>query len=206
MKARNNICGFSLIELMIVMVLIALFLVMAAPSIRTYLENTKVRNVPESIAAGIQMAKLHAVKNNRLTEFVLANVTAAGVFNTCTGNNDCNGWIVREVGPPVVQVETFTWGPGGHDWATVRAIAIDTQNAPANAVTFNGVGQRVANTVGVAPIASVVSMAQINVDSTTGMAGVVPLRVEVGLARGVRVCAPHLFATNPADPKACIGS
>jgi type IV fimbrial biogenesis protein FimT len=199
MKTAGKILGFTLIELMIVVALFAFLLLMAAPSIGVYLENSKVRTTPESIVAGMQMARFHAIKTNHRTQFALT--TAADSTN--------NGWVVREEIPAatpadaatVVTIETFVWGAGGKNWTTVNAVATDAGGNPANAVTFNGMGQPVAtNTAWAAPAALANSIAQINVTSNTGMEGVIPLRINVG-ARGIRVCAPHLDTTG--DPKAC---
>ncbi|MDR0247032.1 MAG: hypothetical protein LBI16_01360 [Burkholderiales bacterium] len=94
MKADNNIHGFLLTELMIVVALLVLFLAMSVPSIQAYLEISKVRNVPESIEKGMQIARFNALKTNHLTQFVLttAVVNGAAVIN---------GWAVREEIPAI---------------------------------------------------------------------------------------------------------
>ncbi|MCL2309596.1 MAG: prepilin-type N-terminal cleavage/methylation domain-containing protein [Proteobacteria bacterium] len=207
MKTGNNIRGFSLIELMIVVALVAFFLLMAAPSFRLYLENSKVRNVAESIEKGMQIAKFNAIKTNHLTEFVL---TQAGGVN--------NGWIVREQVPSaipanpatVTQVETFVWGAGGKNWVTVNTTAVDAQSGGANAVTFDGMGQlQATNTAWTGPVALANPIAQVSVTSSSGMTGTFPLRVQVGLSNvanptnstSTRVCRPDLLLTT--DSRGC---
>ena len=56
--------GFTLIELMIVVTLLALMMMLAAPSISIWLQNLKVRNVGESIVNGLQLARMEAIRRN----------------------------------------------------------------------------------------------------------------------------------------------
>ncbi|MDR2710664.1 MAG: prepilin-type N-terminal cleavage/methylation domain-containing protein [Burkholderiales bacterium] len=205
MKTRKSIQGFSLIELMIAVALLAIFLVMASPSIRTYLENSKVKNVAESIESGMQKARFNAINHNHLTQFVMTARSGAG-------NND--EWIIREqipptppnINPTAQEVETFVWGSGGSNWTTVNAPARDSGNGAANAVTFDGMGKIVSNTNWTAPTtattgpaASANRIAQVQVSSSTGMTEVAQMNVNVGV-RGIRVCSPSLPTT---DPKYC---
>jgi type IV fimbrial biogenesis protein FimT len=190
MKARNNIWGFSLIELMITVALIAILLLAATPSIQVYLENRKIRNVAESIVAGMQKARTHAVINGRPTEFAL---------NTGTG-----AWVINDFDatriPQWQTVELFVFGPGGHNWTSIQinnVFLTDLTVSTTPRITFNSIGRVMPNNLR-APIPP---LQRLDVARTTAMADVLLLRVEANAARGIRVCAPHLDGTG--DSRAC---
>ncbi|MDR2710913.1 MAG: prepilin-type N-terminal cleavage/methylation domain-containing protein [Burkholderiales bacterium] len=179
MKTRKNIRGFSLIELMIVVALITLFLVAAVPSIRLYLESTKVRNVAESIERGLQRTKFYAVKNNVPVEFVLN--TAAQSWTI---------WQLDTTATPAKQtllLETFVWGDGtrGHGWTAVSAgvipaTALDDGQAR---VTFGkGSGWLLRKNLSAATVPPK------NITVTSAMEGTRRLQVDVLMTGGVRVC------------------
>ncbi|MDR0770964.1 MAG: GspH/FimT family pseudopilin [Burkholderiales bacterium] len=195
MRTSNKIQGFTLIELMIVVAFIAILLLLATPSIRVYLENSKVRNVAESIAAGMQKARAHAINRGMPTE-IFINTNAAAGF-----------WTINELDttttpPAPTLVETFTWGPNGHNWGSIQINNVALVDSSANAtprVTFNSIGRIMSSNL----LAPTSPLLRLDVGRTPAMNGVLPLRVEAGAARGIRVCAPHLDGRTPPDPKAC---
>lgn len=63
--------GFTLIELMIGIVIVAILAAAALPSFRTMLQNSQIRNAAESISSGLQRARAEAVARNTNVAFVL---------------------------------------------------------------------------------------------------------------------------------------
>jgi type IV fimbrial biogenesis protein FimT len=61
-KIRHR--GFSLVELMVVVIIIAIIAAIAIPTFRTWIRNTRVRTTADSIVAGFQMAKNESLRRN----------------------------------------------------------------------------------------------------------------------------------------------
>lgn len=110
--------GFSLIELMIGVAIMAVLIGFALPSFRSMIRNTHTRNAAESIQNGMQRARSEAVKLNTNVSFVLAADSS---------------WTVSVVAPPTV-IESKPSSDG----------AINVQRAvlPAasTSITFNSMG------------------------------------------------------------------
>ena len=69
--ARQRLRGFSLIELMVGLAILGVLLAAGAPSFRTWLNNTQIRNAAEAIQNGLQQARAAAVQRNSLVVFTL---------------------------------------------------------------------------------------------------------------------------------------
>ncbi len=59
--------GFSIIEIMTSIVILAILLVIAMPQYFSYLQNQQIRSMSEGIAAGLQFARAEAVTRNTLS-------------------------------------------------------------------------------------------------------------------------------------------
>lgn len=67
--------GFSLIELMIAIALLALVLALGMPGYKSWMQNTRIRNAAESMLNGLQVARMEAVQRNHSVKFVLTTGT-----------------------------------------------------------------------------------------------------------------------------------
>ena len=103
--------GFSLIELVIGLSVLAILIAFAIPGMRTWLQNSSVRTTTESIQNGLQLARSEAVRRN-----VFATYAQSGT-----------AWTVTAGGTPV-------------QTGTAEAAGTATVTASQNAVTFSGVG------------------------------------------------------------------
>lgn len=56
--------GFTLIELMVGITLLAILLLIAMPDIQTYFRNSKIRKTAESFAADVMAARIEAIRTN----------------------------------------------------------------------------------------------------------------------------------------------
>ena len=110
MHSRKQ-AGFSLIELVIGLAVLAILIAFAIPGMRTWLQNSSVRTTAESIQNGLQLARSEAVRRN-----VFATYAQSGT-----------GWSVTAGGTPV-------------QTGTTEAAGTATVTASQNAVTFSGVG------------------------------------------------------------------
>ncbi len=161
LKSRS--AGFTLVELMIGIVLLALLSAIAMPSYNAWMQNTQIRATSESILNGLQRARAEAVKRNISVEFVLGANSA---------------WIVQVPGVEVIESKPSTG-------TTVSNIV---QPAGATTITYDNFGN--VAPLGNADGSPMVS--QFDLDSTTLAAGEsTPLRVMIGAGGSAKMCDPH---------------
>ena len=65
--------GFTLIELMVTVAIVAILTLIALPNLATWMANSRVRTTAEVMQNGLRTAQAEAVKQARQTEFVLSN-------------------------------------------------------------------------------------------------------------------------------------
>jgi type IV fimbrial biogenesis protein FimT len=165
---KHKSAGFTLIEMMIVVVILAIVSSMAYPSFREMIINSQVRNATESIVNGLQKARAEAVARNTNVSFILGAGTS---------------WTVSVVNPAST-IETRNSSEGSAI-VTLTAVAQDLVTA-ATSVTFNNFGGIVNPTTDIARL-----------DITAPNANK-PLRVQILAGGTARMCDPSLsVTTNP---------
>ena len=65
--------GFTIIELLVGLTLLAVLIGLGAPAMSSYLQTSKLQSVAASYYSGVQMARAEAIRRNARTEFVLTN-------------------------------------------------------------------------------------------------------------------------------------
>jgi type IV fimbrial biogenesis protein FimT len=193
LAARVTPRGFTLIELMLALAILALLLLLGMPSFTTFLRNSEIRSTAESIVNGLRTASAEAARQNAQVRFTLAGAgDASWAINLV--DPDTNALVE----PPIQQYTSREAGTNTR---------VATTPADRVAVTFTGLG-RVANQ-GALPSDHV---QMIDIDSiVSGQAR--PLRIIVDdpdpldptRPRGLRLCDPDpaLAALSPPDPRAC---
>jgi type IV fimbrial biogenesis protein FimT len=94
---RNARClgqeGFTMVELMIAMGIIAIMAAIAVPSIISWLPNYRLKAAASEMISNFQKAKLEAVKRNTdvVITFTKANATQAGSYQIFVDDNPGNG-------------------------------------------------------------------------------------------------------------------
>lgn len=201
-RARRHGAGFTLIELLIAISLLAVLLGLAAPSLATWIRNTQVRTVSDTLQTGLRTAQAEALRRNRQVVFFLTN-DVPGL--DAEGDADGTNWAIRwvplpgdTVSAPAPDFEPFVQGGGIAD--STDGVAI---SGPA-AICFNSLGRRVANaatgvTGGDCTIDPAVPTASYEV-SRSGADR--PLRVTVSLGGQVRMCDPARALSDTA-PDGC---
>lgn len=136
--------GFTLIELMIAIALIAILTVLGMPSLSAYLQNAKLRSTTETFYSGLQMARAEAVRRNSQVQFVLTTDDPIP-FNQNTTNTaaTAKNWMVRVPSPTAPGTYTFVEGKAMAEGATgqtssTQGVQIDTGGL--STVTFTGFG------------------------------------------------------------------
>lgn len=167
---RERYAGFTLIELMIGVAILAVLVTVGLPSFRQLLRNYEVRVAAESVSNGLQRARAEAVARNARVQFVLGTGTA---------------WTVDYVTKPVVTdppLDSRAHEDGSPN--TTRTVLPST----ATTVTFNQLGQIVnPNPDASAPLTQV---------DLTAAGGNQSLRIIIGAGGNARVCDPSLPSSN----------
>ena len=187
--------GFTLVELMVTISLMAILLALAAPSFSTWIRNAQVRTVSDSLQSGIRLAQAEAIRRHRQMVFFLTN--QATCTDATTADAGGSSWVLRSLpllaGDPV---ETVQCGQ-------LADMTADVNIAGATALCFNSIGRQVANAapdVGGATCdldasgTSTFNVSAANADR--------PLRVLVTLGGGIRMCDPAK-ALSASTPDGC---
>ncbi len=88
--------GFTLVELMIGLSILALLVLLALPSYRTWIQGTQIRTATESIQNGLQLAKAEAVRRNANVQFLLTDTDPVATnVGSAVPSVDGRNWIVR---------------------------------------------------------------------------------------------------------------
>ena len=66
--------GFTLIELMIGLSIVALLFMLAMPNYRQFMANTRIRSAAEAVAEGLHVAQTSAIKRNAQVRVLRNNV------------------------------------------------------------------------------------------------------------------------------------
>jgi len=171
--------GFTLVEVMITLTVLALLITLGAPNFFEWLQNQKTRAATEAVLNGLQVARSEAVRRNLAVQFKLTAVPASD-------------WSVTEsVAGTAIQARSAQEGT-----ATTSVTAVDRSANAATTVTFSPIGGITANAD-----ASAV-LAKIDV-SNTAISGsnARPLRVLVSGGGSLRMCDPAVTAAT--DPRFC---
>jgi type IV fimbrial biogenesis protein FimT len=166
--------GFTLIELMITVVVLAVLLYVALPNFAVWMQNTQIRTAGEAVLNGLQLARTEAIRRNVNVELRM----------------DANsGWTARVADTGEVIQSRLAAEGSGAALATIAPVGAKT-------VTFNSFGSVAANADGTATIT------EIKIDSPAlSAADSRRLCALVRTGGNVRLCDPQVPAT---DTRTCI--
>ena len=188
--------GFTLLELMIGVAIASFLLLAGAPAFSAWIKNAQNRTAAESILDGLQLARIEAVKRNKVVRFELTDATGQVVWRVrCEPQGDCPNPIQSrgvEGGAANSRVGVDTTAipnpiPSGY---FDTAITAGTGLTSIAGVSFNGMGRVPANNVG----DDITRIDITNPDFSSARRYVVFIDAG-GL---IRMCDPSLsFASNP---------
>jgi type IV fimbrial biogenesis protein FimT len=88
--------GFSLIELMVGLALLAFVLMMGVPAFGAFLQNQKLRDVATSTLAAVQFARTEAIRVNGNVDFVMTDTTPdVSNFTDLTASTSGRNLLIR---------------------------------------------------------------------------------------------------------------
>lgn len=183
----NHHEGFTLIEVLVTISIVAILATLAVPSFSAMLMNIQIRTATEAINNGLQLARGEAVRRNANVKFMLGTASAWSVgCETPIADADADG--IEEC-PTTIQSRLAEEG----STSTILTIT----PADASIVTFNGLGRMTVNDDASAPIS------QIDVDIPTSiLAASKSKELSIRLNGGsVRMCNPNI--TTAGDARAC---
>jgi type IV fimbrial biogenesis protein FimT len=198
--------GFTIIELMVGLALLAILLVLALPSFSQMAHNMRLRAHAESLSNGLQLARSEALRRNQLVEFLLTdNEPVEGNVDSPNVNAAGPHWMVRaNAGAGAfafVEGRSGREGSSQADTPTVQIAAVVPSSPTAitaGTVTFNPVGR-----------VELTADATFDVSNPAGGAcktagGDEPmrcLRLVVTPGGRIRMCDPSV--TDASDTRAC---
>ncbi len=141
--------GFTMVELMIGISIVAIVMAIGTPSFTTYLQGSKLASAAQSYLSGVQLARAEAIRRNQPVQFVLTDLPIAPNIQNVAGLNNPNGrnWLVRVLNPVTATfdlVEAKSALEGSYTSTGVPSITvIGAATAPVvfdGTLSFNGFG------------------------------------------------------------------
>ena len=177
----NTSRGFTIIEMLVGISVVALLFLLAVPSFKSWIQNTQIRAAAHAIADGINLARGEAIHRNVQVQLQL----------TSLGNGSSEAWTVSEIPAPIgtgAIVQRWSSADGASSTRIVQA--------GGGLITFNALGRVLPQN----PFDNSAPLLQVDVTSSVNDPALRNLRVVVGNGGMARMCDPNL--AQP-DPRAC---
>lgn len=177
MLIQSNQTGFTFIELVIVIALLAILASFAIPSYQNMIQDSMVRNAASSIQTGLQLARGEAVKRNASVQLDLRGTNSA--WTVC----------LTPAAPGAC--------PNPDDATTIQSRDLGEGSSANVNVTSSAAGPFVFNAFGVLTTGAV-SIVVVNSDGSAR-----ELQIQIGAGGSSKVCDPALPAAG-TDPRRCV--
>lgn len=196
--------GLSLVEIVVVLAIVSMLVMMAAPTFSTWVINSRIRGTAEAMQFGLQFAKAEAVARNTRVRFQLTDT----LDNACVASLNGLNWVVNldpNAAPDQVEGNCGTPANDGAPPFILQtrpgATSGTTQVvASATSIVFNGLGRQVPP-AGVAAANLTIAISNPNAGTCVAAGGELTcLNVVVTPAGQIRMCNPA-FPAN--DPQGC---
>lgn len=193
--------GVTLIELMVGLSIIALVMLLGAPSFGTWMQNSRIRTTAEAITEGLQFARAEAVARNARVRFQLTSTLDGSCEPSVAGAN----WVVNldPDGDAAAVTSRCDAAPSESSAPRIlrsrpRAEGSGASVVAANqaSIVFNGLGRPTPLPAGDMRVQVTSPAGDCQVDGGPMSC----LRVEVSPLGQIRLCNPSFPAT---DPQAC---
>ena len=174
--------GFTLVELMIGVAVLAVLMGLAVPSFQNWMLNTQIYNAAEAVQNGLVKARAEAIHHNTNVAFTLTDPAA-------TDTSWSIDMVVPISGVPP-NIETRL-GNQGSQKVTRSVLPVG-----ATTITYNNLGGVVGNLpVVVAGVATTpATLTEVDLNAAGGNQS---LRVTISVGGSTKMCNPKLPSTNP---------
>ncbi|BEP39510.1 Tfp pilus assembly protein FimT/FimU [Variovorax sp. V15] len=192
--------GFTLVEMIVVVAIMALLAALATPSMLGWVRNNKIRTVSDSLQNALRQAQTEATRRNRQVVFSLTDNSPTTKTYTTKANG--SNWAISTV-VPTDSDATAMFVEAGILLDVGSSVAITgpkTSSNTATALCFSSIGRLVLNdTPGPTGAKCKAEAAQYDIAMSDTKTGDRPLRVTVAVGGQVRMCDPArtLSATQP---------
>lgn len=137
--------GFSLVELIVGLAVLALLIALGVPQYAAFTANARIRATTEGVTAGLNLARAEAVKRNARVEMVLTDdPPVEGLVNSLTPSTSGTNWMVREWVPSSNSYNFIEGKAGaegsGREESGVLVTSSSTDASYDGRVTFTGFG------------------------------------------------------------------
>jgi type IV fimbrial biogenesis protein FimT len=192
MKTASASRGFSIIELMVAVALLALLLGMAAPAFGTWIRNAQTRTVTEALLNGARLAQAEAGRRQR--QVVFFRTASNNCDNTVMADTGGTNWVIRTV--PIVAGDAVQTVQCGQLAEAGDGVAI----TGATALCFSGIGRLSANAdPGIGGATCTIPSTTLTSYIVSHPQGNRNLRVQISIAGYARMCDPARALSTAVD-------
>lgn len=187
--------GFSLIELMVAVTVLAILTAVAMPNFTSWIRNARARTVADALQSGLRLAQAEAQRRTHTVVFFTTNDKAC--TTTTVANAGGAYWQIRTV-PNALLTGDVAEAVQCGVLTDVSADVSLTSSTNTTALCFGGDGRQttLANPTNIGANCNAAA-AVYNITPSGGSADKRPLRVTVSLAGSVRMCDPEKSSTAP---------
>lgn len=195
-RGRRSQCGLTLVEVVVALAVFAFSLAMLMPNVTSWMRGLGVRSTAESMRAGLELARMEALRRNTSMGFwLVSSGTDAALTNDCEVTSSGTSWVVSGASPAdsCMADPSTTVAPRLVDrWSGVGkgvvVAGVAGDGAATSQVVFNSLGQLAAG--------GLRSIDVTHTDSDTRA-----LRIQIEAGGSVRLCDP---AVSGSDPRRCL--
>jgi type IV fimbrial biogenesis protein FimT len=213
--AAASSLGFTLIELMVTISLLAILITLSLPSFTSWIRNSQIRTVTEALQGGLRTAQAESLRRNqRVVMFFTNDNPALNVVPTTHPTTDATPSATGKNW--ALQTAPDAWGGSGEyisggALTDIAASVALTNDQTAKAICFNANGRLVdaaagasgAAVTGLSGASCASAVTTFNVAQASPRTDDRELRIVLQLGGHIRMCDPKRPALSATSPDGC---